>query len=202
MRYDSERREAFPKGRGVCPGCARPLIAKCGEIVTAHWAHSSGVDCDPWYDPAAHEWHLEWQRRHPPECSEIVMGPHRADLVVDDYVIELQHSPLAVAEIREREAFYGRKLLWIWDARAFASRLSVRKYDPRTGQLSFRWKHPRKSMFSCTARVWWDLGGGWILQNVRSKQGTYAAGMGWGTLTAWVGEDWKWPHAVPTGVFE
>lgn len=31
--------------RGTCPDCLEPVIAKCGEIVRAHWAHRPDADC-------------------------------------------------------------------------------------------------------------------------------------------------------------
>lgn len=187
MRYDALRREAAKGLVGECPACKGALVPKCGSLVAHHWAHARGRDCDPWYDPSAHEWHLEWQRRYADHCSEVVIGPHRADLVLNGWVVELQHSHLSVGEIAEREAFYGKSqkplgMQWIWDARAFASRLEVRSYDPSSGRVTFRWKHPRKSMFACTALSTWDLGGGWLLASVYTDEGKHCAGMGVGYL--------------------
>ncbi|MBN8609165.1 MAG: hypothetical protein J0L92_01170 [Deltaproteobacteria bacterium] len=111
------RVEATPGGRAACPGCAEPVVAKCGELVTWHWAHASGrTDCDPWWEPET-PWHREWKSHAPLERQEVVRGSHRADVVLPDgYVIELQHSPISPEEIREREAFYGR-MAWLFDAR-------------------------------------------------------------------------------------
>ena len=192
MIYDRERRTAEPGSRGVCPGCGDALIAKCGEIVSWHWAHAHGADCDHWYEPIS-DWHLAWQNTAPAECREVVMGPHRADIFEDGYVIELQHSALSVAEIKEREAFYEASapngLLWLWDARDFKDRLEVRKYH-RDGRVDFRWKHPRKSMFACRSRQHWDLGDGWMIQEVSAARGNYVAGMGTGLLRYWSSQQW------------
>ena len=33
---------------GTCPHCLRRVIAKCGNVKVAHWAHVGGEnDCDP-----------------------------------------------------------------------------------------------------------------------------------------------------------
>jgi hypothetical protein len=62
------------------------------------------------------EWHLGWQRAVPPERREVVMGPHRADIVTaTGGVVEIQHSPIPAGVIGEREAFYGDRMLWIFD---------------------------------------------------------------------------------------
>lgn len=181
MRFDVHRKEATPGARSICPCCSAPVKAKCGAIVVHHWAHDRSRDCDPWYDTGAHGWHLDWQRQHPDDQCEVVIGNHRADLLIDGMVVEFQHSPLSPAQIREREEFYLREvgdMLWVWDARAFAKRIEVTKFVPETGGVSFRWKTPRKSMFTCRARSWWDVGSGWALKEVRAFAGKYAAGCG------------------------
>jgi Competence protein CoiA-like family len=40
-------------GRGTCPHCGAPVIARCGAHVAWHWAHESRADCDSWAEPAA-----------------------------------------------------------------------------------------------------------------------------------------------------
>ena len=62
------------------------------------------------------EWHLGWQRAVPPERREVVMGPHRANIVtVSGGVVEIQHSPIPADVIGERETFYGDRMLWIFN---------------------------------------------------------------------------------------
>jgi len=105
----------FPKGRGVCPCCGGLLIAKCGKLVTHHWAHESKVDCDTWSEPIG-PWHLWWQGLVRPEAIEVVRGCHRADVVGNDgIVVELQHSSISPGDIEAREAFYG-DMIWLFDA--------------------------------------------------------------------------------------
>ena len=79
------------------------------------------------------EWHRGWQLEVPAQCREVVIGPHRADIVTPTAgaFVELQHSNLSVPEIREREDYYGRSMRWIWDCReAYDSgRLDLRQQD-------------------------------------------------------------------------
>lgn len=182
MRFDAHRREATPGATSYCACCQASIRAKCGSLVVHHWAHITAQDCDPWYDTGAHEWHLAWQRQHPAEWCERVIGNHRADLLTPDgLVVEFQHSPISPEQIREREVFYLREcrdMLWVWDARAFAQRIVITRLDPHNGWCSFRWKSPRKSLFSCRTRVWWDIGKSWILKDVEAAPGIYAAGCG------------------------
>jgi hypothetical protein len=61
--------------------------------------------------------HWSWQLAAPPERREVVMGPHRADVVAaSGGVVELQHSAISPEVIREREDFYGERMAWIFDA--------------------------------------------------------------------------------------
>lgn len=129
MRYarspDKQLIEAARGLTGFCPGCDSPLVAKCGTIISPHWAHHARPDCDAWSEPES-AWHLGWKSHAPPERTEVVMGAqreHRADVVLPDgRVLELQHSALSVDAIREREAFYTREaggMVWLWDASRF-----------------------------------------------------------------------------------
>ena len=112
----SGRAEASPGLEGTCPSCGHPCRPKCGQLVIWHWAHHARADCDPWSEPMT-EWHLGWQRVVPPERREVVMGPHRADIVTaSGGVVEIQHSPISVEVITEREEFYGERMAWIFDA--------------------------------------------------------------------------------------
>ena len=182
--------------RGYCPGCAGEVLAKCGAIVAWHWAHvaNNGADCDSWSE-AVGAWHLAWQALAPTSCREVTMRPHRADLrSPDGFVIELQASSLSVTDIAAREDFYGREMLWIFDAREALTddRLTIR---PRDGYVTFRWKHPRKSLTACNRRVLLDIGGGQLL-DVR-KIHTEAPCGGWGriipaaAISAWLQSWWE-----------
>jgi hypothetical protein len=72
-------------------------------------------DCDPWSEPIS-PWHVSWQDIVLPDFAEVVIGPHRADIVGNsDTVVELQHSSINSDQIREREDFYGN-MVWLFDA--------------------------------------------------------------------------------------
>ncbi len=110
-----ERLYAFPKGRGVCPTCGAPVIAKCGTIKTHHWAHESRDDCDTWSESVG-PWHLAWQQLVAEEHVEVTIGVHRADIVGNHgKVIELQHSSIPPDDIHARENYYG-DMVWVFDA--------------------------------------------------------------------------------------
>jgi competence protein CoiA len=153
---DQNKALATPGGQGVCPTCGEPLKAKCGAIVSWRWSHLAREDCDPWAEPDT-AWHRAWQQLVAPHQREVVIGCHRADIVAaDGVVVELQHSSLPVDQIRERERFY-RRMVWIFDAREAhdEERLDLR---PKRDHVTFRWKHPRKSIAACRRPVLLDFG--------------------------------------------
>jgi len=115
---DYEKISPRPGMRALCPSCGGDVLAKCGSIKAWHWSHVA-ADCDPWSEPET-EWHLNWKRRFPPECREVVIGNHRADVrTKNGIVIEFQHSSISVEEIRDREAFYGERMMWVIDGAKF-----------------------------------------------------------------------------------
>lgn len=138
----------------VCPCCGGEVISKIGDVIIPHWAHKSLIDCDTWYEPRT-TWHIEWQKEFSPDmrhCEKIYAG-HRADVVTDaGVVVELQHSNISEGEILEREACYGRDMVWIFDCRDAIQRID---YDKET-QL-FTWnRYYRRVIFSKT-RVLLDI---------------------------------------------
>jgi hypothetical protein len=89
------------------------VLAKCGQINVHHWAHVVGEDCDPWSEPET-PWHRKWKSFG--HLTEQTLANHRADIITSrGLVVELQHSGISVDEIREREAFYGANLRWLFD---------------------------------------------------------------------------------------
>lgn len=136
-QLDDEVVEATLSGprRATCPGCEDPVIAKTGETVAWHWAHTSRMDCDPWHSSET-EWHLGWKRdarEHGARLEVPMWGPdgtrHRADIVLPNgIVVEVQHSSLKPSELREREAFYAGHggIRWVFDHESFRW-----MFDPR-----------------------------------------------------------------------
>ena len=138
MILDKYGNEASPGDRSICPSCDGEIIAKCGPIVTHHWAHKI-AECDSWAEPES-EWHREWKRWFRDACGaniEVPMGEHRADVVLPNgAIIELQHRYQNVEQIQARESFYGRQMAWIyhctwWD-----------RVKPTASVRFHRWLHP------------------------------------------------------------
>ena len=108
-----------------CPICNAPLTikAKNSEAVSAHFAHKKGTEClDTWSHDMS-EWHREWQEKFPEQCREVVVEKegikHRADVLINNTVIEFQHSPITSEEIFARNKFYlscGYRVVWVFDA--------------------------------------------------------------------------------------
>ncbi|NDF83423.1 MAG: hypothetical protein EB130_09760, partial [Actinobacteria bacterium] len=151
---EGQRREASPGLAGRCPGCGGQVRAKCGEVLTWHWAHLT-AECDPWSEPES-QWHLSWKARFPEAYQEVVVGPHRADVKGPAAVLEVQKSQIAPEMIREREEFYG-EMLWMLKGDDFVERFTT-GYRGR-GSYWFEWKNPRKTWASAERRVLIDLMG-------------------------------------------
>lgn len=123
MRFalvDNEKVEAQPGLRGVCQGCAGPMVAHCGTRRIWHWKHYSIANCDRWWESET-EWHRRWKDRFPREWQEIKHHDalrdeiHIADVLTQHgVVIEFQHSHIQPVERAAREWFY-KNLIWIVD---------------------------------------------------------------------------------------
>jgi len=176
----------------ICPDCRETVIAKRGEIVEHHFAHLAGdgsctASADPWAEKMT-AWHRDWQRWFADAgCAIEVPGQghdaiHRADAICPDgLVIEVQHSPIDVREIREREAFWS-PMIWLWDAREIpwgrarnqdgvnAERLvwlcERGQWEGATDNVdgearpgrTFKWRRPAISQAHTTQPMFWDCG--------------------------------------------
>lgn len=139
-----------------CPVCNQPMIQKRGEERIHHFAHLSPhgrpdiVPCSDHWHYCKTEWHCDWQKRFPVDCMERVLeykgNKHIADVLVDKYVVEFQHSPISLEEFNERNEFYtqlGYKVIWVFD-------LTEEYDDGRFAQDSFesewyyKWSNPKK----------------------------------------------------------
>lgn len=116
--------DADRNGLYYCPTCHQPLKvkAKSSKCIRTHFAHKPEHPCtDSWeYDMS--EWHYSWQEKFPEECREVVLEKdgikHRADILINNTVIEFQHSPISSEDFQERNRFYlgcEKKLIWIFD---------------------------------------------------------------------------------------
>lgn len=108
-----------------CPVCGEPLTIRATNslAVKTHFAHKRGTIC---YDDWTHdmsEWHLSWQKQFPEQYREVVIEKdgikHRADICINNIVIEFQHSPITGEEVAKRNDFYiscGYQVVWVFDA--------------------------------------------------------------------------------------
>ncbi len=125
----NQRQEASPGGRGTCPTCGAPMVAKCGPRVMHHWAHAQRRNCDPWWENET-PWHRAWKNLFPEECREVShVAPdgeiHRADIKTPTgIVIEIQHSAMTDAERASREAFY-QNMVWVIDGTPFRQNFDI-----------------------------------------------------------------------------
>jgi len=112
---NTETREKISAIKGIpaiCPGCELPVIAKIGSVVIPHWAHQKNSNCS--FSEGETPWHLEWKSKFPKENCEIRMGNHRADVFINNVVLEFQSVTPDYKKILEREAFY-ENMFWIYN---------------------------------------------------------------------------------------
>ncbi|MBT4968579.1 MAG: hypothetical protein HOM80_06195 [Bacteroidetes bacterium] len=108
--------------KGSCPLCTLQVIPITGPKRIHHWRHfPSKSTCDLWKESES-EWHRAWKNKFPDEWQEVIrhdpvtLEKHIADIFHPrkELVIEFQHSPISLVEIKSRELFYG-KLCWVLD---------------------------------------------------------------------------------------
>lgn len=124
---------AKPKLVGKCICCREPVRAYCGNIRVHHWKHVSTQQCDPWYENET-EWHRKWKDHFNIDQQEVVMfdkqtgEKHIADIYIEsrDLVLEFQHSPIEIKEIKSRQNFYKR-MIWILDVKPYSNNISFYK---------------------------------------------------------------------------
>lgn len=149
---------AQPGVGATCPGCGAGLTPKCGQIVTWHWAHPPRASCSASWEPET-EWHRRWKSRFPADRVEVLVereGQRRfADAVDQDgCAIEFQHSSIGREEVARRTRFYGRGMVWIFDARRWHL-----TFAHNFEHTTFRWKWARRTLEPAfEANVLFDLG--------------------------------------------
>jgi len=135
-----------------CPVCDFPVVLRNGTQRICHFAHRKGADCDS-FTADMSEWHLDWQKRFPEECREIVLEgqnelgdieKHRADVLYHDVVVEFQHSPISEIEFWRRNYFYTRvakHLLWVFTPSGWISGWKG-DWDNNPLDVSLSWDKP------------------------------------------------------------
>jgi competence CoiA-like predicted nuclease len=143
--------EFISKQEYYCPICREPVTLRIGEKNHAHFAHKRGTYCkDSWeYDMS--EWHLAWQRRFPENTQEVVVTnrdeKHRADVLVNQTIIEFQHSSITTEDFNTRNIFYNRvgyNVVWVFDLIDEYQEDRISIIDPPNQR--YRWSIP-KSIF-------------------------------------------------------
>lgn len=176
------------------------MFSKCGEVNVWHWSHLKDENCDSWYEPES-LWHRQWKMIFGKENAEVGIKKdgkrHIADILTkENVVIELQNSPISKPMVREREDFYGERMLWLINGEEFKKNLTVKDYwedqDYRVlrslprppvrwnrsspeikkgnnGEF-FKWKNPRRGWADVHRPLFIDFGDSLFL--VREGMGT------------------------------
>ena len=127
MQYalvNNMRSEPIKGINGLCCGCGKKVISKCGNIKLHHWAHISSDKCDSWWENET-EWHRQWKNHFTIDTREVTFYDsvlaeyHRADVHNKNGVtIEFQNSPLTIEELNSRNEFYKR-IIWVVNGKKF-----------------------------------------------------------------------------------
>lgn len=136
-----------------CPVCGERLAIRAidSKSIRTHFAHKRGTIC---YDDFTHdmsEWHYNWQCRFPESAREIVIEKngikHRADILINNTVIEFQHSPITAEEINKRNEFYlscGYNMVWVFDADNKIKNVFDGSINPlECSEIDLEWKRKR-----------------------------------------------------------
>lgn len=131
-----------------CPICNQSLIVKSGLINTPHFAHKQGGCSDTWHYEMS-EWHRKMQGYFPKECREVVVSDkhqtHRADVKINDVVIEFQYSPISADEFKDRNDFFGRlgyRVAWVFNLEDQV--LNGTLYESPKKENIMIWKYPMR----------------------------------------------------------
>ncbi len=117
--------DILPGEKYLCPVCGNPVVVKAAssDSVRTHFAHKRNALClDNWKHDMS-DWHFKWQSMFPVENREVVVENegivHRADVLINNTVIEFQHSHISGEEFEARNNFYkncGYSVVWLFDA--------------------------------------------------------------------------------------
>lgn len=140
----NNKRVAPEKGlKASCPLCQEDVIAKCGDIMTWHFAHVVGTECA--YGEGKGEWHREWQKRFPIEDVEYRVTKGKkfriADVKIGDKVLEFQNIGISLETIKDREEFYGFKnVVWVFNGTDSGGNFELIKDKYSSKRLLAKWK--------------------------------------------------------------
>src|SRR3989338_2187743 len=92
--------------------------------------------------------------------EDIVIEKHRADIKINDLIMELQNSSISPKDIVKREEFYDN-MIWIFNGENFANGLNLRSKD---NIYTFRWKNPPKCLWYVKKPLNIDMNNGFVFQ--------------------------------------
>lgn len=142
--------DARIKSKYFCPVCGQKLDIKRGTVRRAHFAHAKNSVCnDKWhYDMS--DWHIYWQKFFPKKNREVVVQyngeQHRADILINNTVIEFQHSSLSSFDFDARNNFYisaGYRIIWVFDVVEQFQNANIDWLDG--SEEKFKWLHPKRT---------------------------------------------------------
>lgn len=145
--------------RAHCFECGHSMVAKTGNVKIWHWAHkAANPECGL---AGESEWHLTWKDRGLPGTQEVWHEDRcrRADVLSPAGIaVEFQHSSLPWDEVRARQADWGHRLVWMFDAR---TAWRAGHIEPANGGVIW-WSPVPRMVLSATAyggcRTFLDLG--------------------------------------------
>lgn len=150
---NGNRIDAFDADKGnsyFCPVCGGPVILRAGLVNTRHFAHVVDGKCDDSWTYDMSEWHRRMQSFFPAENREVIVKHdgkiHRADVLVGNIAIEMQHSQISAEEFNDRNKFFesaGYRLVWVFDVRDKREADNIQHLNEDTIS-KFRWNHPMR----------------------------------------------------------
>jgi hypothetical protein len=167
--------------RAACLDCDMPMLAKAGAVVVWHWAHERRPeDCMGAFEG---EWHRQWkilalrgtqEQDHP-------SGKRRADVLAPGgFAVEFQASSLTGEEVAAREADWGHKLVWIFDAREAYDKDRLRVMGSGGRQRGLFWFKAPERIKAARCPMYYDLGDDGLVQVSELRQEKSSLkGRGW-----------------------
>jgi len=124
VAWETEREH----GPFSCPECERQVVAKKGQFIIHHFAHSPGSNCSYGTGESWEHWRAKFEmynalRNHPLVSNlyvELPLGPVRPDISFCweeriQIAIELQRSSLPPADVARRTSIYdGKNIAVLW----------------------------------------------------------------------------------------
>ena len=171
------KQEASKGINGQCLCCGAEVIAKCGNIRIAHWAHKNNEKCHYSMKEPKTPWHGDWQNHFSKEWQEVrcideeTGEVHIADIKTPNgLVVEFQHSAIQAEERQARERFH-KNMVWVVDGTRlksvfnnFFDRFSLweqiyepTQYLPCCVYKGFIYKRIPKFWSSATTTVYFDF---------------------------------------------